>query len=326
MIDWLFHNLFGDRRIKTDFKQLTNIWDIPKAESEIRLLFRIVSKYGPTDHLEMVFADAVSPGEAPFSVMYNPNESRLKCAIALNAKLREFFAVLPKRQRFSRMMWLLQAYFITLDARGAVEAGDSPSVVFTSSPSPEVTVSSMVVQGRARYSIEKSINRALIENFSGPDGSPVTLAGLYEQEIDLPVRDQILTRLDTLEDTISRQIESVVSGRYRDEMSVWLSCSGLLWELLSKLAGLAAAFDDSSDWQSQINRLDANRVFAYYISDAWPVLHADWRAAQLVERRQRMKASPDAKASIKGIFERLGIRILDSPQGASILQFGAPTR
>ena len=147
MIDWLFHTLFGPRTVKTDFKALANIWDIPKAEWEIKQTLKLASKYGPIDHIETIFATWWYDGGIHASC-HSRRGDKVKCAFILNAKSEEYFLKWTGAGRFARLMWLLQAISSRLKHGDAQRQVHRPVSAFILT-SPEVTIG---VFGRAHGS------------------------------------------------------------------------------------------------------------------------------------------------------------------------------
>lgn len=321
MIDWFFHTLFGPRKIKTDFKALANIWDIPKAEAELKRILKIAGKYGPTDHIKRVFATWWFDGNGAYRVGFKEDTDDLTCVLMLNAKSTEFFAKWPRARQFDRFMWLLEAFFDSLEMRRCFESGHSVDVRFTSSPSPEVTIGSIISASRFAYQTNRRVDRALADNFTDRRRRPLTLAFLYQEDSDPPLLNALVEELDYLPKLVNSEIERVISGVNRDEIDVWLKCSGAVGSVVMKLAGLAAAFDGTSDWQWQQSRLYDNKAFSKVFSDTWPLLHADWRSESFIDKPTDVDPNEELTGSLKGLFSKLGIDILDKPRGASILQF-----
>jgi hypothetical protein len=321
VIDWFFHTVFGPRKVKTDFKALANLWDVPRAESEVRRTLKLAAKYGPTDHIEGVFATWWYDGDSPCYVGMREAGAAVKCAFVLNAKSEEYFRKWPRSGQLARLMWLLQAYFESLEARRCAEVGIPPRVRFTSSPSPEVAIRAIISSGRMAYEIDRRIGKVLSENLTGPDGRPLSMAFLYQNSIGPALFDVIINELSGLPERIHPDVAKVASGANRDEIDVWLKSAGAVGSILMKLANLAAAYDDTNDWHWQQSRLYDNRVFAEKFAEAWPLLHGDWRSALLVGGPADTKPPPELVDALKALFLRFGIEILDKPHGASILQF-----
>jgi hypothetical protein len=171
------------------------------------------------------------------------------------------------------------------------------------------------------YEIDRRIGKVLSENLTDPEGRPLSLAFLYQNNREKSLFDAIVDELTHLPARIQPEIERVASGTKRDEMDVWLKSAGAVGSVLMKLANLAAAYDDSSDWQWQQARLYNNPVFLQGFADAWPILHGDWRGALLTGGSAMTDPSPDLVHALKGMFSQFGIDILDRPRGASTLQF-----
>jgi hypothetical protein len=309
VIDWIASRT-RPTGIKTDFQHLS-LWDSLKADAEIHRILKLASRYGPIDHIEAIRAEHWFPGNAPFGVAIEPAETFFNCAIVLNAGSNDYFGKWSSSKRFSRLMWLLEAYFETLDARRDFEAGDRPGRRYAYSPSPLATLSSMVVAARSSYVIDKKIDRALAENLSDHRGKPLRLSFVYSEGLARPALEAATDNLDNLLAAVRKEAEPVLIGREPDVMGVWVRCAGHIWGMLAGLARLAAAYDHSPEWSSYYGRLSANETFAALFADAWPALHGDWRAAAVGEGRVSRRADPDCVAALRPIFQPLGITILD---------------
>jgi hypothetical protein len=302
-------------------------WDILKARLEIAAALKLARKYHNFDHMDLISATYWFQGERPYDIGLREEDNRLHCAVWLNARAKDCFKRWPGERRFARLMWLLEALFDTVQAKENYEAGDTPDVQVAFSPSPAVTVASLVVYPRFAYIREKRVNRVLRENLSGPDERPLSLSRIHqEDDSDFALNKLISSALDDLPGSIDKAIAPIVQGTSRDEMTGWLRSAEVVGELFMLLSNLCAAFDAESDWAGHQNRLYEHPTFDRYFSSEWPTLHADWRVAASRSRAENRIASPEAVGSLKRIFAKFGIEILDQPEGLSLLRFTSATQ
>jgi hypothetical protein len=294
-------------------------WDTFKARREIRAARKLAERQGELPTIEFVEGTRWFSGEASFAVALREEDGELRCAIFLNASEKNAFKVWPRSRRFGRLIALLEAYFESMQALENYRAGIPADVQVTFSPSPAVTVSSIVTSTRFAYVRMKRIDKVLREAIGGEDGRPMTLARIDDEQPQL--RSDIQEKLNTLPTRVAKATEPVTAGRSNDEIAAWQASVRAVTEVLGPLLHLAAAYDNLTDWQAVQARFFDNQTFLRFFADEWPSLHADWRASAVRTRPENTHPDPVVLDALKNIFAKLGITILDKPRGASILEF-----
>lgn len=300
--------------IETDFQDL-NPWDSFRADLEISRFLRVASKYGSTLHIKRVVADYRFDDDAPYAIAVEPAESYFACTIILNATYRTYFAQWKRGQRILRLAWLLSAFFATLDASHDHAAGRPPFLRFELSPSPQLTIDTIVIAARSRYLIDKRINRALFEQLG------VTLNDLLCRSFGRSGLDLTIAAMDRASAEIPRFIGSPGRPDTQEQVRTWMSCSLHIWSMMSALASLSAQLDETKEWTAMEQALSTRPVFAAWVASSWQSLHSDWRASAGRELGANRTVERSAADSIRQVYERAGIRVRPNHEMGPAIEF-----
>ena len=311
MIDWLSSAWRGSP-VQTYFKQLPP-WDVPRAEREIGLFMRLAANYGPTLHIDSIVVGKQMPSGLAYGIAVHPGESFVSFAIALNGT-QHCFKSWSGKHRLVRLMWLLGAYFTTLGANERFRAGMAPEFSFIPTASPEATLIRLNALARCEYRVQKQVDRVFRDNFTESNGIAVRLFNVFERSGRDPHAD-ITDAAEKLPAVIRRLVRPVVEGKTRDSGAAWEEIAWIVYSVIATLSRYAGIFDETPGWAERTDLLSRHNLFAEVFQPAWDVIAADCVEFADADWVGITSPSPMVLSSLKDLFRRIGVRILDEPQG-----------
>jgi hypothetical protein len=303
-------------RLKIELPAL-NPWDTWKARREIRQALSLASAKDGLGHLEMVVADWFFEADRPYAVSFRTDVPEIRCTLVLNGRSKEYFGAWPSEGRFQRLIWLMEAYFSSLEARDEHAAGGVRASSTTTSPSPEVVVNSIARSCRGTYVNDKRIDGLLRNQLRAADGRPLSLAVIHESTELVANIERDLNSLPALVQKETTALEN----RMSDLMTSWQKCAGSFARVVGGLAAFTAAFDDTSDWHWRFGKIHDTEAFRDYIAEDWALIHADWRTTLTKDHASARSSLPEVIGALKSVLARLGIHFLDAPRGTSLVEF-----